>query len=385
MPLFRLGFRPFFLFAALYSILALVLWGLVWTGGIAITPYGGWFWWHGHEMLYGFTAAVIVGFLLTAVQNWTGQPGLSGLPLAALFALWALARILLLFPAVLPMPLIAAIDISLLVFAAAAIAYYVLRARQWKNILFVPLLLVFAVLNGALHWAAMIDDLLLYKRIAGGVVFVVIFLMSLMGGRVIPFFTAMRTQTQQARPILWLELTALASVLLLALGTLFPPGAAAMTTISLIACLSHLLRISRWRPGITLGIPLLWSLHLASWILVIGFLQLALFHAGLVDDYASLLHSFTIGGIGLIILSMTARVSLGHTGRPIESAAPMTLAFAALVGAALTRVLFPLLLPVDALPAIYLVSILLWIVGFGTFCMVYLPILTRPRIDGRPG
>jgi uncharacterized protein involved in response to NO len=387
--LFRLGFRPFFLFAAVFSIIALCLWALVWFGITGFTPYGNWFWWHGHEMLFGFVAAVIVGFLLTAVQNWTGLRGLRGYPLGALFLLWLLARVILLFPGSLPNLLIAAIDVSFLGVAAAVMGYFVVRVRLWRNILFVPVLLLLAALNACMHWAAQENDLLMYKKAATAVVFLIVFLICLMGGRVIPMFTANGTQTQKVLPIKWLEITSLTSILLLILGAALNLNSNIMGFICLVAFVSLFVRTLRWRIWVTFAVPLVWSLHIACWFIVLGFAQLTLYHWGVINDYVSVLHTLTMGGIGLMILAMIARVSLGHTGRNLQAGRGLSLAFVAVIIATLIRsglaLLLPQMLPETDIVIIYGASIVLWVFGFSVFTIIYLPILTKARVDGRPG
>lgn len=385
MPLFRLAFRPFFLFAALFSIVALSLWGMVWFGELSFSPYGNWFWWHGHEMLFGFVGAVIAGFLLTAVQNWTGRLGLRGYPLLALFTIWLLGRIVLLFPGSLPNLLVAIVDISFLLLVTAVMGFFVIRARLWRNMLFVPVLLILAILNGFMHWAAIDNDMLLYKKLASTVIFLILFLISLMGGRVIPMFTANGTNTEKVARIKWLEITSLVSILLLALGTLLSLNAIVMGFVCMLAFASHLIRTLRWRIWITFSVPLLWSLHIACLFLALGFLQLALFHWGFVDDYISVLHTLTVGAIGLVILGMIARISLGHTSRSLQIGPLMVLAFVALVGAALVRAVWPLVAPDPSFGVVYGGSIALWVLGFGAFIFAYFPILTKARVDGRPG
>lgn len=384
-PIFRLAFRPFFLFSSLFSIVALILWGKVWFGGLSFSPFGNWYWWHGHEMLFGFVGAVITGFLLTAVQNWTGRLGLRGMPLAGLFAVWLLGRIMLLFPTPFSDWLIVLVDMSFLPLVAAVLGFYVVRAKLWRNILFVPVLLILTVLNGFMHWAAFENDLILYKKLATTVVFLIAFLVSLMGGRVIPFFTANGTGTEKAVPNKWLELSSLASILLLALGSLVGFNEIVMGAIAFIAFAAHLVRTLRWRIWVTLKVPLLWSLHLACWFLALSFLLLALFHWGLVDDYVTVLHILTVGSIGLIILAMIARISLGHTGRSLQISPWVAVGFAALVGSTLLRAVWPLLSAGGSLTISYGGSIALWVLAFGIFIIWYLPVLTRPRVDGRPG
>jgi len=383
-PLFRLAFRPFFLFAALFSIVALILWGKVWFGGLSFSPYGDWFWWHGHEMLFGFVGAVITGFLLTAVQNWTGRMGIRGVPLMALFAVWLLGRILLLFPGPFPNLLVAIVDLSFLPLVATVLGVYVVRAKLWRNILFVPVLLILTTLNGFMHSAALDNDVLLYKKLATTTVFLIAFLVSLMGGRVIPFFTANGTDTERAEPKKWLEISCLVSILLMALGTLIGFSEIVMGVICFVAFAVHLIRTLRWRIWVTTKVPLLWSLHLACWFMALSFLQLALHHWGVLDDYVTVLHTLTVGGIGLVVLGMMARISLGHSGRSLQISPWVAIGFAALVGAALLRAGVPMLSN-TAIEISYGGSIALWVLGFGIFVVCYFPILTKPRLDGRPG
>ena len=385
LPLFRLAFRPFFLFSSLFSIVALLLWGKVWFGGLSFAPYGNWFWWHGHEMLFGFVGAVITGFLLTAVQNWSGRLGLRGLPLAGLFIVWLLGRIMLLFPAPFVDWLIVLVDLSFLPLVAVVLGFYVVRAKLWRNILFVPVLLLLTALNAGMHWAAFENDLLLYKTLATTVVFLIAFLVSLMGGRVIPFFTANGTGTEKALPKKWLELSSLLSILLLALGTLAGFNEIIMGAVAFIAFATHLIRTLRWRIWLTLKVPLLWSLHLACWFMALSFLLMALFHWGLIGDYVTVLHTLTIGGIGLIILAMIARISLGHTGRTLQISPWVAVGFTALIGATLLRAIWPLLSAEGSLAVSYGGSIALWVLGFSIFIIWYFPVLTKARIDGRPG
>lgn len=335
-------------------------------------------------MLFGFVAAIITGFLLTAVQNWTGRMGLRGWPLFGLFVVWLLARIMLLMPQAFPDMLIAIVDISFFPLVALVLGFYVVTARQWRNILFVPVLLILTTLNGFMHHAALENDLLLYKKLAATTVFLIAFLISLMGGRVIPFFTANATDTEKATPKKWLEISCLLSILLLALGTLVGFNSVLLGIISMVAFVAHLLRTLRWRSWITRSIPLLWSLHLACWFMALSFLQLALYYWGVMDDYVTVLHTLTVGGIGLIILGMIARISLGHSGRSLQISGWVAIAFAALTGTTLLRAVLPLL-GSDSILLSYAGSIALWVAGYGLFVICYFPILTKPRLDGRPG
>jgi uncharacterized protein involved in response to NO len=395
--LFRLAFRPFFLGGALFSLLALVLWGRFWLGGMGWTPYGGWVWWHAHEMLFGFVGAIIAGFLLTAVQNWTGQDSLSGWALAALFSLWLLTRLLLLYPIDAIEPVLPWLDLVFLPVVAAVIGTLVWRVRQYPQLVFVPILLLLTASNAQFHWAVATGDSEIFRQASHSGIFLIVLVMVVLGGRVIPFFTANATDTTRAEPNRPNEIIAIASVAALALLQLFgfasTVPALAMAGLFLVAALTHALRLFSWRPWITIGHPLLWSLHAAYLFIVLGFFLCALHFAGLTltafrvfsIDYATLLHSFTLGGMGLLILGMMSRVALGHTGRALVASPWVSFGFACLAGAYFCRTWLPLVWPGSSHYASYLLSIALWVLGYGLFAIIYLPILCRPRIDGRPG
>jgi uncharacterized protein involved in response to NO len=396
-PLFRLAFRPFFLGGVLFSLMALALWAAFWLGVLRWAPHGGWIWWHAHEMLFGFVAAIVIGFLLTAVQNWTGQPSVSSWPLAGLFAVWLLPRIFLLYPVDAIEKLLPWLDLAFLPLAAWVLARIVWRVRQYHNLVFVPVLLLLAFTNAQMHWAISEGDGSLARSASHSAVFIIVFLIAVMGGRVIPFFTANGTATARALPQPVVEAMSLG---LLGLLTLFqlsglvsflPP--LIIAGLFLLAGCFHMLRLLRWRPWITFREPLLWSLHLAYLFIVLGLFLCALRYAGWSIDvfskfthqYATILHSFTIGGMGLLILSMMSRVSLGHTGRPLATDHWISVAFLCVLVAGICRVWLPLLSPATSHYWSYLLSIGLWLFGFGLFAIFYQPVLSSPRIDGRAG
>ena len=393
LPLFRLAFRPFFLGGALFSLLALTLWAAFWVGLVNWSPHGGWIWWHAHEMIFGFTAAIIIGFLLTAVQNWTGLPGVDGWPLAGLFTLWLLPRIFLLYLVSLAESIMPWIDIAFLPLSALVLARSVWRVRQFHNLIFVPVLLLLAATNMQMHYAIFVGEGSLARSAGQSAIFVIIFLMVVMGGRVIPFFTANGTTTQRAMPKPVIETVSLAVVGLLVLlqitgfNLYLPPSL--MAVLFLIAASFNLLRWLRWRPWITASVPLLWSMHLAYLFIVLGFFLYSLAYSGisivLIAQNATILHSFTLGGMGLLILSMMSRVALGHTGRSLTPSSWMSIGFLCIAVAVICRVWLPLFVPNLSHIWSYLLSIVLWLLGYGLFAIIYLPVLTGPRVDGRPG
>jgi len=396
-PLFRLAFRPFFLGGAIFSLLALTLWGIFWITGLDWVPYGGWIWWHAHEMLFGFVVAIIAGFLLTAVQTWTGQASLASWPLAWLFGLWLLPRLLLLYPIAAFEPILPWLDLAFLPIVAWLLGRLVWRVRQMHNLIFVPVLLLFTLINAQMHWAIASGDGGLARSASHSAIFLIVLVMVVMAGRVIPAFTANGTGTKKVLPNIWIERLSLATpgliLLLQASGVIQYLSSIAIAILFFITGLLHLLRLIRWRPWVTLKQPILWSLHLAYLFIVAGFFLAAMRFAGQTLDlfsgfanhYATLLHSFTLGGMGLLILAMMSRVALGHTGRPLKVSDWITLGFLSVIAAYTSRVWLPLLWPGTSHYLSYLLSILLWLLGYGLFVMIYLPILSKPRADGRPG
>ncbi|NQZ13189.1 MAG: NnrS family protein, partial [Algicola sp.] len=188
MPLFRLGFRPLFLFGSAFGLVAMALWGLSLQGAIEFDPYGGSYWWHGHEMLFGFVSAIIAGFLLTAVQNWTGMPGLRGRKLVGLFLLWLVARVGLLIPQFAGSVVIAMLDIAFMPVAAYLLAKPLIAVKQTRNLFFVPVMAFFAIANALTHVAVYTADMSYYHYGISAVIFLVTLVMTVVGGRVMPMF-----------------------------------------------------------------------------------------------------------------------------------------------------------------------------------------------------
>ncbi|MGF1872882.1 NnrS family protein [Photobacterium indicum] len=388
LPIFRLAFRPFFLGASIFSAIAMIIWAIFWSGKIDVSMlmYGNPIWWHSHEMLIGFTGAIIIGFLLTAVQNWTGSPGVRGWPLASIFLLWAIARVGLLFGTANIIWMV--IDLTWVPLATYFLAKPLILRKQWNNLFFVPLLLLMTLLNAYLHFMVLgfVDfDL---RGVSLSVVTVISVIVLVVGGRVIPFFTWRGTDTAQITRVKAIELLAMIPSWLLLANVLLPlPDAINQVTLPALffaTGLTHLIRFVRWRTFQTLKTPLLWSLHAAYLFMIIGMFMLG-FHFLTGDiSYSVALHFITVGGIGCMILAMISRVSLGHTGRSLQAGRWIIIAFLALIIATLVRTVMVSLVPTMILNS-YVVSAVLWAVAFTIFSIVYFPILTQPRVDGRPG
>lgn len=382
--MFALGFRPFFLAAGVAAIGLVGLWIADYAGAISLPTYYGAVSWHGHEMVFGYTAAVVAGFLLTAVRNWTSVQTLRGGALAALLALWLAGRLAPLLPGVLPGWFVAVVDLAFLPILAASLAVPLLRRRQWRNLPFVPILLVLAAANALVH----LDVLgVAPGRAKSGLylgVDLIVLLISIIGGRVIPFFT--ERALPGAKPRVWtpVEWACIGSVVALAaLG--LSPGAPILTVIvATVAAAAHGLRLWGWSDRRVGSVPLLWILHAGYGWLVVGFALEALSAAGIVRPQLAL-HAYTAGAIGALTLGMMARVSLGHTGRVLGAAPPMVAAFALVNVAAVLRVFAAWGLPDEWYVAAIVASGIAWAAAFALFVGAYAPILTRPRSDGLEG
>lgn len=382
-PLWRLAFRAGFLLAAAFAVLAMTRWlaWMLWPNhwDYSVSAH----WWHAHEMVFGFAMPVVAGFLLTAVATWTALPGTRGWRLQLLFGLWLLARVLLwLFPQW-PWQALAA-ELLFILLLMLELGTRVWARRQWRNMLFLPVLLVLALLNSASYWS--MDDPLATTRLHYGAVWMITVLVVIVGGRVIPLFTGNRLGLKIAPLPPWFEFLGMG--ITVAIGLLsamwpWPQSVPWLQVLCLAGGLIHLYRMLRWQGWKTAGVPLLWSMHLSYLCIPLAMLGLAVAGSDPVAN-KNVIHLLAIGTVGGMIMSMMSRVSLGHTGRPLEVPGYLAWAFAWLLLAAVIRALLPLL-AANLGPWAWRISALLWIVAFGCFLVRYLPILTRARVDGKPG
>lgn len=364
--LFDLGFRPFYLLAGAYAALAVPLWAAQYAGWLP----GANILWHAHEMVFGYTFAVIAGFLLTAVRAWTGRATPTGALLGAIAALWVLARVL----AFVSLPLAAWAGALFALAVAWGIGRPLVAAGNRRNLFFIALVL-------GLGAAGVVVQGYPQLGLALGLD-VVLFVMAVVGGRVIPAFTNNALAGAGARRNAWLEFGALGSILLLIAADALQRTELA-AGIALLAAALHAVRLALWAPLTTLGRPILWILHAAyAWIVV----HLAL--RGLsgfgVLPYALGTHALTVGAIGGLTLGMMTRTARGHTARPLRVGRAELAAYVMVQLAAAARVFVPLAVPAASVPAT-LASALLWCAAFALFTVTYVPILARPRLDGQPG
>lgn len=379
---FALGFRPFFLLAGFSAVLLIMLWFLQLTGQISISGYYTPTGWHAHEMLFGYSAAVVAGFILTAAGNWTGIKMIRGWRLMLLTAVFLAGRFAPFIPE-LPHWLIATTDIIFLPLVAFILAIPVIRVKQWSNIVFVPLLLTMAAANTAVHLSALkvIDvNIVMGSR---AMVYLVILLIVVMGGRVIPFFTERGVAGVVTKKWTAIEYLSGFSVVLAAISDVFFGWSVVTGYLAFFAALINLVRLYGWYSNLIWYVPLVWVLQLAYGWIIFGFILKGLMIFD-ISQSAFSYHAFTVGGIAMMTLGMMARVSIGHTGREMILNSWMVLSFIILNVAAIVRVILPMFMHDFYLQLIQVASGL-WIVAFTIFVIAYTPMLLKARIDGREG
>jgi uncharacterized protein involved in response to NO len=382
LPVFSYGFRTFFLLAGTAALALVGAW-------LALGFGGGWRYelsaagWHAHEMLFGFVAAAIAGFLLTAAPSWTGTPALSGAPLIALAGLWLAGRIAS-HPQVSASLLCALVDIAFFPALAAALAMPLWRAGKWRNIVF--LLLITALACGnllmRLEWmGATVDTASAGIALTVGVVLLMV---TVIGGRILPSFTqnALRRHDPAfaipARP--WLDRAAILATAAMIPADLAAPASMLAGGLAGLAALAHALRLAGWSGLRTRREPLLWVLHLGyAWLPVALAMKAIAFMSGAAAA-SGWLHALTVGGFSTMILAVTTRAALGHSGRELRASAATVLAYLSLLMAAVTRS-FAAALPSALYDSALTVAAVAWILAFGLFLLTYLPILTRARAD----
>jgi uncharacterized protein involved in response to NO len=383
-PLLRLGFRPFYLGAALFAVLAMPLWIAIYLGqvawALAVPPLL----WHAHEMLFGFAVAVIVGFLLTAGKAWTGLATPRGAFLGALVLLWAAARVA---AVVGPHAVYAVLDLVLLPLVAAVMIDLLVRAGNRRNLPLAGILVLLSLANVAFHLAVIgtIPMAPLTALHAG--LGLIVMIECVIAGRVVPAFTmsAIPGLKLAARPAMeraTLSITGLALAL-----WVFAPAATVWSGVSgaalALAAAMHLVRQWRWRPARTRSRPILWILHAAYAWIALGLSLLALAQVGLIGASAGV-HALAVGATGGLIIGMITRTARGHTGRPLRASKAEVLAYLLVMAAAALRVLGPLAMP-QWLPHLLVCAALAWCAAFAIYLVVHAPWLFRTRQDGKDG
>ncbi len=382
-PMFGLGFRVFFALAGLSALILIVLWNAIFNGALTVDNYFAPNYWHAHEMLLGYSVAVIAGFLLTAVKNWTDKPTLTGDKLAGLALLWLYGRILPFYAGLLPDALIALIDFAFLPILAYQISIPVMQARHFKSLVFIGLLLLLTVGNGLIH--AEILGLCQNTAWTGLqlIVAAIIILILVLAGRLFPFFTERGLSGTLIIRNPLLDALSIGSAVVVFALQIWPVTGTFLALTAIFAAIVNSARLYSWYQQRIWYVPLLWILYAGYGWIILGFILTALSaYAWVLPSLA--LHAFTLGGIGVLTLGMMARVSLGHTGRALKVSNAMAIAFVLINLAALLRVLLPAALPNWYNILIY-GSTLSWLAAFSLFMFVYAPILSSPRLDGQEG
>ncbi|MBI3621010.1 MAG: NnrS family protein [Nitrospirae bacterium] len=372
----ELGFRPFFLGAAGFAVVSVLVWMGVLVFGWplrlnGLPPVT----WHAHEMIYGYSLAVIAGFLLTAIRNWTDRPTLHGVPLLLLFLLWAAGRIVPFLGDAAPLEVAAVTDTLFMVVLLVSAAWPVVQVRQWGQLGVLLILVLMLAGNltfylGALH---RLPNGIFWGLYSG--LYLILALIFKMGRRVIPTFIEVGAGSPvRLKNWRWVDLSSLPVFLLFWIADLLTPNGAVVALLAGLLFVLHGVRLAGWyTPGIWKK-PLLWVLYLAYGSLTAGFALKAAVFVFHISPYLAV-HAFTVGGIGMMTMGMMARVSLGHTGRSVlNPPAGVFWMFAGLFAAAIVRVLLPLLNPSQYVVWIGL-SQVLWISAFALFLSVYAPML----------
>jgi uncharacterized protein involved in response to NO len=377
--LWRLGFRPFYLLASIFAAVSILLW-IAEYAGVLPNVYLRDPVWHAHEMLFGYTIAVITGFLFTAGRNWTGKPTPTGALLAAYALLWLAGRIVVFTPH----PVVAAVvNAAFPIAVAAGLAVPLAQSRNRRNYFFVALLVLLALVTLAVHLARLGMVTLPQRASLQVGLDVVLFIVAVMGGRVIPMFTNNGIPGVRATRQPTVEKLALGGLLLLLAADVLPLPSWAIAVIAIAVAIVHGVRWWLWQPWRTTSAPLVWVLHAAyAWVVVYLVLR-ALAEWGVIAPPLAT-HALTIGVIGGMTIGMMTRTARGHSGRSLVADAFEVACYGLVQLAAIVRVFGGIALP-DLYRATVVVSGLCWSAAFALYALHYWPILTRPRLDGKPG
>ncbi|HEX5078718.1 MAG TPA: NnrS family protein [Geminicoccaceae bacterium] len=382
--LLRQGFRPFFLAAGLWAAGALLLWLAMLEGTATLPTAFDPLTWHAHEMLFGFAAAAVAGFLLTAVPNWTGRMPLQGVPLAGLVSLWLVGRVAVAFSDMIGPPVAAALDLAFLTVLLGAVLREILAGRSWRNLPICFAVTMLLLANALVH----ADVIGLAPTGPAGIrlgIAVMICLITLVGGRIIPSFTAnwlrKRGETRLPASFGRFDQAAIALTIAALAAWTVAPEAPLTAAAALAAGLANTLRLARWRGQRTLAEPLVTVLHLGYAWVPIGLLLTGVgaFAPDLVPPVAGL-HALTAGAIGTMTLAVMTRATLGHTGQALTAGAGTVAIYACVTLGALLRVIAPIMPDLSLLP----LSGTLWTLAFLLFAALYGPLLCRAELGRAP-
>lgn len=384
---FELAFRPFFILGTVASVISMLLWSLQLNSLIELNNSGlSPTIWHIHEMIFGFAATIAVGFILTAGKTWTKQSSITGKYLCILTLIWLTVRFSIYINSNLSIKVALIFQTIWWLIVISCFFKMVYQAKNKRNYLFVPLLSIMMLINISIILTDMFSNTALAMHLARASILLFTILMSIIGGRVIPFFTQNGAKTDTINTPFWIETLILpigiTGIAIFILGYFiqlpFTPAA-----IMILSGFLHLLRFSFWKTIKTYKVPLLWSLHISYLFMGLGLILLGLsyFDLSVINisiPFSNALHMITIGAIGLMIFAMMSRVSLGHTGRVLVLNKALVLAFILIILTVFIRVLLPLF---NFTQLAWDLSALLWVCSSLIFIFVYSPILFAKRID----
>lgn len=378
------GFRPFFLGASLWAAAAIPLWLALYAEGFDVPTLLPPLVWHVHEMVFGFAAATVAGFLLTAIPNWTGRMPLQGAKLGGLVGLWAIGRLAVLCSGVVGAPIAAIADLSFPVAFLLAVAREILAGRNWRNLPIVAALSLLLAGNLLVHLEALgiADTAELGDRVGLVTLFMLI---ALVGGRIIPSFTRnwlvkMRPAVAPPAPAGHFDLAVLVLTGLALASWAASPDAIATTWSAFIAGLAVAARLARWRGLYTMREPLLLILHVGYGWLALGLILLGASNLVPILAPTAALHALTVGAVGTMTLAVMTRATLGHSGRPLAAGPGTQAIYGLITAAAVLRVLAPL--AGDRTVLALTLAGMAWSAAFGLFAILYGRALIRPRAQG---
>lgn len=388
MALLSYPFRPFFLLVPAFAVMATVVWIFALYGRAPTMLPANITYWHAHEMLIGFALGAVAGFVLTAVASWTGRPPVRGRPLLLLVLAWLAGRVAIFFGGLLPVQAVAVIDLLFPVVLLVLVAREILSAGNQRNY---PIILILAALTGAVLLYHLGNTGMLPLAIEADRIGLYLFMhlllvmITVIAGRIVPTFTAnwLRASGSNRKPVSreLLDRTTIGATAVTGLYAAFIPNSLVTALLAIIAAALHAARLSGWCSLATVREPLLFVLHAAyAWFPVAYLLMAAAIFGWLVTPVEAM-HALGLGVIAMMILAVTTRVALGHTGRPLHASRFIAVAY---VLAALA-VVFRLMTPSGANYFLWLLlSAVFWSVALILYLVVYAPVLLGPRVDGRP-
>ncbi len=385
-PVLRLGFRPFFLAAGIFAIVSMAIWMAIYIFSVQFTFTGmPAHLWHAHQMLFGYSMAVIAGFLLTAIKNWTGLEVLRGKALALLFSLWLAARLLPFAGTMVPIEFIAIVDVAFMFFLAVVCLRPVLKVKQYKQIGIISKLFLLMLCNVAFYLGIMG---ILAEGVQWGLnsaIYMIIALMLAMMRRVMPMFIENGVDGEvKLLNRAWIDHSSLVLLLCLWISDVFTGYDNLTAVFAVLLTILHSIRLAGWYSNKIWSKSLVWILVVAYVFIILGFALIASTKIFGTLPFLSM-HALAAGGIGLLTIGMMSRVSLGHTGRNVfQPPAIIFWSFAVLLAGVIVRVIFPLF----AMNLYFYwvgISQVLWMIAFAIFVYVYAPMLLSARVDGRDG